>query len=59
MMVHMAVPIHYAVAIMCLSIAAGRSALVDAAGAGSMSCQNGVIALAVTLEEIGVVVRVV
>ena len=62
MMVHMGVPIHYAVAIVCLSAAAGWSALVDAAGAGSMSRQNGVVALAVALEggqEISVVVRIV
>ena len=64
MMVYMAVPIHYTVAIMSLSIATGWSALVDAAGAdGSMCCQNGVIALANALErggnEIGVVVRIV
>ena len=62
MMVNMGVPIHYAVATMCLSIATSRNILVDAAGAGSMSCQEGVIALAVALEggeEMCIVVRIV
>ena len=64
MIVYMAVPIHYTVAIMSLSIATGCSALVDTAWAGgSMRCQNGVVAPAVALEggkeDIGVVVRIV
>lgn len=62
MMVNMGVPIHYAVATMCLSIATSRSTLVDAAGARGMSSQEGVIALAVALEggeEMCIVVRIV
>lgn len=62
MMVHMGVTIHYTVAIMRLSIATSWSALVDAARAGSMSCQEGVISPAVALEggeEMCVVVRIV